>query len=195
MKDIYKNTDTNIDNLIETLQNNRHTIVQGVADSSRVIVEAIKEGRKILICGNGGSAAQSQHIAAEFIVRLRSEFTRGAYPAIALTTDTSIITASLNDFGIDEIFSRQIDALGKRGDILIAISTSGNSTNICVAIEKAKMKKMTVIGLLGKDGGKAKSIVNIPIVIKSESTLRIQEIHMNIGHTIVENVENILNEL
>ncbi|MDY6967320.1 MAG: SIS domain-containing protein [Spirochaetota bacterium] len=191
---LYKVANRNIDNLNKVLENSREEIVHGIVKSSNAIASSIKNGGKVIICGNGGSAAQSQHIAAEFVVRLQAEppLNREAYPAIALTTDTSILTASANDFGFQEIFARQIEALGRKGDILIVISTSGNSENVYKAARKATEMKIPVIGILGGDGGKLKEISTIPVIVSSCNTQRVQEIHMNIGHSIVENVEEIL---
>lgn len=152
-------------------------------------VNAIRNGGKIMFCGNGGSAADSQHLATEMVVRLSGEHDRGAYPALALTTDTSILTACGNDYGFDYIFARQIEALGQPLDILIAISTSGNSPNIVRAVESAKRKTITVIGLLGKDGGKLKNLVDIPLVVPSTDVQHIQESHIAIGHIMIGIIE------
>lgn len=151
---------------------------------SNCIKKALKKGNKILICGNGGSAADAQHFAAELVGRYKKD--RAALAAMALTTDTSIITAVGNDYGFEKIFSRQIEALGKKGDVLLVISTSGNSPNIIKAIETAKNKKMKIICLLGKDGGKVKGKSKMEIIIPSNETPRVQEAHEIILHTICE---------
>lgn len=151
------------------------------------IKETLKRGCKILLCGNGGSAADAQHIACEFIEKVKIK--RNPLPAIALTTDTSVLTAVSNDESFDEVFARQLIAIGKQGDCLIAISTSGMSPNIIRAIETAKEIGIYTIGLLGKGGGKAKDIVDLPIVIPSDETARIQESHITIGHIIAEIIE------
>ncbi len=146
--------------------------------------------RKILIAGNGGSAAQAQHFSAEIVATLHREKRRG-YPAIALTTDTSYLTAWLNDFGredLDGIFSRQVDALGSEGDIFFGISTSGNSQNIVQAIRKAKELGMKTIGLLGCDGGAIKSECDMALVVPSNDTATIQEVHTLLVHVICESV-------
>lgn len=153
------------------------------------IFNALNNKKKILICGNGGSAADSQHIAAELVIRMTKP-NRPPVAAIALTTDTSILTAGGNDIGFENIFSRQVEALGQEGDILIAISTSGNSENVNRAIEEAKRKKMTTIGFLGKDGGASKNLVDIPIVVPVNDTQRIQEGHITISHIICGIIEN-----
>jgi D-sedoheptulose 7-phosphate isomerase len=154
-----------------------------------VIVESYRNKKKMLLCGNGGSAADCQHIAAEFMIRLSRHIERPALPAIALTTDTSNLTAGGNDIGWENVFARSIEGLGNEGDILLAISTSGNSQNIIKAVEKAHEKKMIVVGLLGGSGGKLKNIVDIPIVVPSSNVQRIQEGHITIAHIICELVE------
>jgi len=152
-----------------------------------VIYNALKNGNKILICGNGGSAADSQHFAAEIVGRFKLE--RNGLPAIALTTDTSILTAIGNDYGFDKIFERQVEALGKEGDVLVGISTSGNSENVIKAVNKAKEMGIYTIGLLGKGGGKLKDIVDLALIAPSNNTARIQECHLTIYHVICEEVE------
>lgn len=154
-----------------------------------VISDTYRKGKKVLLCGNGGSAADSQHIATELMIRLSHKINRPALPAIALTTDTSNLTAGSNDLGFENVFARSIEGLGNEGDILIAISTSGNSPNIINAVEKAREKKMFVIGFLGGNGGKLKDKVDLPIVIPSENVQRIQEGHITIAHIICELVE------
>lgn len=148
--------------------------------------DAIKDGKKILFCGNGGSAADSQHLATEFMIRMSHDINRPAIGAIALTTDTSNITAGGNDIGFENIFARNVEGLGNEGDILVAISTSGTSPNVMKAVEMAKSKGMTTIGFLGKDGGKLIDMVDIPIVIPSNNTQRIQEGHITVGHILCE---------
>ncbi len=151
------------------------------------ILDRVKEGGKILICGNGGSAADAQHIAAELVGRFLLD--RKALPAIALTTDTSILTAVGNDFGFDAVFERQVEALGLKGDVLIGVSTSGNSENVVRAVLKAKQKGLLTVGFLGRDGGKLKELVDYPIVVKTFSTPRIQEVHITIGHVLCDFIE------
>ncbi|MBU1165992.1 D-sedoheptulose 7-phosphate isomerase, partial [Candidatus Micrarchaeota archaeon] len=142
----------------------------------------------LLICGNGGSAADAQHFAAELVGRYKKE--RKALPAIALTTDTSVITAISNDYGFEHVFSRQVEALSAGGDVLFLISTSGNSPNLLEAAKKAKTLGIKIIGLLGKGGGKLKSMCDHAIVIPSDNTPRIQEMHVLVIHMICESVEN-----
>jgi len=145
-----------------------------------VMAQAIHSGRKILICGNGGSAADAQHFAAELIGRFERE--RRAWPAVALTTDTSIMTAIGNDYGYETIFSRQVEGLGNPGDVLVCISTSGNSPNVLRAAEVAISKRMTTVGLLGKNGGLISQLAELSIVIPDSVTARIQEAHEFILH-------------
>lgn len=154
-----------------------------------LIIRAFNQKKKILLCGNGGSAADAQHLATEFVVRLSPNIKRPGLPAIALTTDTSTLTAGANDLGYDNVFARSVEALGNEGDVLIGISTSGNSESVNKAFAKAKEKKMVTIGLLGKDGGKSKSLVDLAIIVPANDTQRIQEGHITIGHIIFQQVE------
>jgi len=155
-----------------------------------VLSEVYSNGNKLLLCGNGGSAADCQHIATELMIRLSHHIQRPALPAIALTTDTSNLTAGGNDIGFENIFSRNVEGLGNKGDALIAISTSGNSGNIIKAVEMAHKKGMKVIGLLGGEGGKLKPLVDLPIIIPASNVQRIQEGHITVAHIICELVED-----
>ncbi len=163
-----------------------------ISQASKLIISTLISGHKILLCGNGGSAADCQHFAAELVIRYHKN--RRAYPAIALTTDTSILTAHPNDFSFDSLFSRQVEALGSEGDCLIAFSTSGNSENIIQASVTAKQKNMSIIGLMGEDGGRLKALVDMPIVIPSTTTARVQEAHMLIYHWWCEMVDEVPND-
>jgi D-sedoheptulose 7-phosphate isomerase len=163
-------------------------IVQAV----KVISECFNRGGKLLICGNGGSAADAQHIAAEFVVRLTHDLKRPGLPALALTTDTSLLTAAGNDIGFEQVFARQIEALGRENDVLLAISTSGNSANILQAIHMARNKKMNIIGLSGGTGGRMTANCDIAIVIPSTNVQHIQEGHIATGHLLCELVERSL---
>ncbi len=153
------------------------------------LIEVVKSGKKIMFCGNGGSAADSQHLATEFMIRLSHDVDRPAIPAIALTTDTSNLTAGGNDIGFENVFARSVDGLGNEGDALVCISTSGSSPNILKAAAKAREKKILTIGFLGKDGGKLKNECNCYVIIPSYNTQRIQEGHITIGHILCEIVE------
>jgi len=157
--------------------------------AGNLLIDTLKTGGKILLCGNGGSAADCQHIAAEFVVRYENE--RRALAAIALTTDTSILTASANDFNFDSIFSRQVEALGNRHDCLIAISTSGRSSNVIAAVKAALTKGMSVIGLTGCDESEISRLATTTIKVPSQVTARIQEAHIVIGHWWCAKVEDV----
>lgn len=154
-----------------------------------LLVSSFKRGNKLLLCGNGGSAADCQHIAAELVIRLSHDIKRPAIPAIALTTDTSNLTAGGNDIGFENVFARSVEGLGNNGDVLLAISTSGNSPNVIKAVLTAKSKGMHTIGFLGGTGGKLKSEVGQSIIIPSNNTQRIQEGHITAAHIICELVE------
>lgn len=158
-----------------------------IAKAAELCRHAIQNGGKLLFCGNGGSAADCQHLAAEIVGRFVKE--REGWPAIALTTDTSILTAVGNDYGYDAVFSRQTEALCNRGDVLFALSTSGNSGNIIAAVDKAKQKGGIVIGMTGKNGGKMSNLCNVNINIPCNTTARVQEAHILIGHIICELIE------
>ena len=154
-----------------------------------ILVNTFQNNSKLLLCGNGGSAADCQHIATELVIRLSHHIKRPALPAIALTTDSSNLTAGGNDIGFDNIFARSVEGLGNKGDTLLAISTSGNSENVLRAVNKAKEKEIKVIGLLGGSGGKLKDIVDLPVIIPSSNVQRIQEGHITVAHIICELVE------
>lgn len=153
-----------------------------ITEAATWIGAALHAGRKLLICGNGGSAADAQHLAAELTGRFETE--RRAYPAIALTTDSSALTAIGNDYGFDRVFSRQVEALAQPGDLLLVISTSGNSANLVTATEAAQTRGVRVIGLLGRDGGALGRSVDLPLVVGVPRTARIQEAHLVILHLL-----------
>jgi D-sedoheptulose 7-phosphate isomerase len=152
-----------------------------------LITDALVGGNKVLWCGNGGSAADSQHLAAELVGRFRRR--RSGLPSIALTTDTSILTAVANDFGYDEVFSRQVDALCQAGDVVVGISTSGNSKNVCAALQKAHQLKAFTVGLTGRNGGRMASLADVCIRVPSTDPARIQEAHILYGHILCEWIE------
>ncbi len=177
-----------IDRCIADSINAKKTIpAQEVEDACKRIIECYKRGGKIMICGNGGSAGDSQHMAGELVNRFLIE--RKPWACIALTTDSSILTAIGNDYSFDEVFSKQVEALGNKDDILLGISTSGKSRNVRRAIESAKINGIYTIGLLGKDGGDIAMECDLPIVIRINETPRIQECHILIIHMICEIVE------
>lgn len=158
-----------------------------IAELAERLIETFRIGNKLLIMGNGGSAADAQHFAGEIVSRFRME--RPALPAIALSTDTSILTAIGNDYGFERIFSRQVEALAVPGDAVIGLSTSGNSPNVQKALEVARQAGCTTIGLLGKDGGSIKSVCDIPLIIPSNDTPRVQEGHITVIHILCDLIE------
>jgi D-sedoheptulose 7-phosphate isomerase len=157
-----------------------------------LLAKTLQTGGKILLCGNGGSAADAQHIAAELVIRYRASVQRRALPAIALSVDPSIMTAGANDFGYDAVFARVVEALGRSGDALVGITTSGNSPNIVRAFEQAKSQGLATIGLLGNDGGKILPLSDASVIVPSHETARIQESHILVGHIWCEMIEEIL---
>lgn len=188
--------DTIIENALRESLSLKEAFVRQNADTLIALAETISRaflnGRKLMLCGNGGSAADAQHIAAEFVNRFQRQ--RAPLPALALTTDTSIITSVANDEGYAHVFSKQITALGKKADILIAISTSGKSENILSAIHTAREAGIYTVGLTGGDGGKMLPLVDLALIVESLSTPRIQEVHILAGHLVCELVEYILIE-
>lgn len=174
------------------------SVVQAVADRLQPsivdmgarMLAAVTRGRTLLFCGNGGSAADAQHLAAEYVVRFRRE--RRPVSAIALTTDTSVLTASGNDYGFEDVFARQVRALGRPGDLLVLHSTSGESENMLRAAGAARESEIETIGLLAKNGGRLASLVDLAVVVPTDSTARAQEIHMLIGHVVCDLIDRTL---
>ena len=164
--------------------------VETIERIAKAVTASLRKDGKLLIFGNGGSAADSQHIAAEFVGRFRRE--RRPLAAIALNTNTSTMTALANDYGYEFTFSRQVEALGREGDIVMGLSTSGNSKNVLLGIKKAKEKGLYTIGFSGRDGGELKSLVDLSFVVPSQKTARVQEAHIMIGHIICERVDELL---
>ena len=171
-----------------TIAKTIEVMIPSIEEASTLIVSTLKAGNKVLLVGNGGSAADAQHIAAELTGRYKSE--RKGLPAIALTTDTSALTAISNDFGYDRVFDRQVEALANEGDLLIGISTSGNSANILSALALAKELGCATLGMSGKNGGKMNDTCDLNLVIPSNDTPRIQEIHILIGHILCQAVDD-----
>ena len=185
------------DIIARALKQNQRTVEEFVTKNSsslmscaEVVSDAFRNSRKLMLCGNGGSAADAQHIAAEFVNKFQIE--RSPLPALALTTDTSIITSVANDNSFNDVFSRQIEALGAEGDVLLAISTSGSSRNILSALDIAKDRGIYTIGLMGAGGGEMLPLVDFALVVESNQTPRIQEAHILAGHIICELVEHLL---
>ena len=160
---------------------------ENIEKAANIIIASLKSGGKVLIFGNGGSAADSQHMAAELVGRFKKE--RKAMPAIALTTNTSILTALSNDYSYDICFKRQIEALGQKGDIAIGISTSGTAKNVIEAVNKSKEMGIETLAITGKDGGRLKDAADLSIIVKSNDTARIQETHILIIHILCELIE------
>ncbi len=169
----------NLRTLGELDQQMRHT-----ADA---LTECLRSGHKLLVCGNGGSAADAAHFATEFVVRFIQD--RPAYPALCLNSDAGLLTAAGNDYGFEEIFARQVAAFGRQGDVLICLTTSGNSANIQRALEEAKARDLTTIAFLGRDGGASKGTADLELLVRGETTARIQEAHMLLVHVLCEAVE------
>jgi D-sedoheptulose 7-phosphate isomerase len=173
---------------LQTIESCREDVLRAV----ELIADAYRHGGKVLLCGNGGSAADCQHLATELMIRLNHDLKRPAMGAISLCTDASNLTAGGNDIGFENVFARNVEGLGAAGDVLIGISTSGRSRNVMLAIERAKEKGLQTIALLGGSGGVMKGVCDVSIVVPSDNTQRIQETHITIGHIICESVEQML---
>jgi len=186
-----KNSDTAYLSKILTesaqLISNSDSLIPEIIECVNIITKSLKKGKKIILFGNGGSAADAQHIAAEFIGRFNLE--RKSLPAIALTTDSSILTSLSNDYSFETVFERQCESLVSKGDIIFGISTSGNSKNVLNGLKISKKLGGITIGLLGNEGGKIKKIVDYPLIVNSKSTPRIQEVHRVVSHLICDLVE------
>jgi D-sedoheptulose 7-phosphate isomerase len=165
---------------------------RSIAEAAEVIAGGFLSGGKLLLCGNGGSAADCQHMAAEFVSRFSKDLERRALPALALTTDTSFLTAFSNDCGFEGIFERQVEALGSAGDVLIGISTSGNSPNVIRAVETAKKRNIGTIALTGNGGGRLTAMADVVMAVPSADTQYIQEAHLAVEHILCELVESII---
>ena len=163
-----------------------------VAKAADLIEESLRAGNKLLVCGNGGSAADASHFATEFVVRFTKD--RPAYPAICLSGDGGLLTAAGNDYGFDEVFARQVAAFGLQGDVLICLTTSGKSRNVERALEEAKAHKLKTIAFLGRDGGSTIGMADVDLLVRSDSTARIQEAHQLLLHVLCETIESRLAE-
>ena len=172
----------------------RDTMIEQIEETVHLVADTFRNGGKILLAGNGGSAADAQHWAAEWVIRLSPDLDRPAMPAIALHTDTSALTAGANDLGYEKVFARQVEAFGQKGDLLILISTSGNSENLILATEAAKGKGAIALGILGKDGGKLAPNCDHTLIVPSNDTQRIQEMQEVVGHLLCELSERVLFE-
>ena len=178
--------DQAISGSIETLQLLKQ-IEAKVAKASDLIEQCLRAGNKLLICGNGGSASDAAHFATELVVRFAGD--RRAYPAICLTCDGGLLTAAGNDYGFDEIFARQVAAFGLEGDVLIVLTTSGNSKNVRRALEEAKSRKLKMIAFLGRDGGSTIGLADVDLLVRNDSTARVQEAHQLLLHVLCETIE------
>lgn len=172
----------------ETIEKTIEVMVPSIEEASKLVSQTLLNGHKVLLCGNGGSAADAQHIAAELSGRYKTE--RKGLPGIALTTDTSALTAIANDYGYHRIFDRQVEALANEGDLLIGISTSGNSANVISAFKLAKEMGCTTLGMSGRDGGAMNEACTLNLVVPSSDTPRIQEMHILIGHILCQAVDD-----
>ena len=181
-----------LEEMAATAQRAAQACADDVAAAAELLVNALLDGGKILLCGNGGSAADSQHLAAEFVSTLTVDNRRPAIPALALTTDTSILTAIANDFGFEGVFARQVEALGRAGDVLVGISTSGNSADVIRAFEQAQAQELRTIALTGQSGGALAPIADVAIRVPSTDTSHIQECHIAIGQLLAFMVEETL---
>ena len=159
-----------------------------VAKAADLIEESLRAGNKLLVCGNGGSASDASHFATEFVVRFTKD--RPAYPAICLSGDGGLLTAAGNDYGFDEVFARQVAAFGLHGDVLICLTTSGKSRNVERALEEAKARKLKTIAFLGRDGGSTIGMADVDLLVRSDSTARIQEAHQLLLHVLCETIES-----
>ncbi|HIP03182.1 MAG TPA: D-sedoheptulose 7-phosphate isomerase [Campylobacterales bacterium] len=173
---------------LETIQKSMDEIQSYIYTACVIVTDTLAHGNKVLLCGNGGSAADAQHIAAELTGRYKTE--RRGLPGIALTTDTSALTAIANDYGYDRVFDRQVEALAREGDLLIGISTSGNSKNVNNALKVAKELGCRTIGFSGRDGGGMSELCDVNIVVPSDDTPRIQEMHILIGHIMCQAIDD-----
>lgn len=192
MNSIQKLIESDILESISVKNNLLNTCTANIEKCGLILAEALKNGGKILFCGNGGSAADCQHLAAELVIRLRSSVNRPALPAMALTVDPSIMTAGGNDIGFENVFAREVEAFARNNDVLIGISTSGNSVNVIKAFEQAQKQNLKTIALLGCNGGKMSAMTDNKVIVPSQTTARIQESHIMIGHIWCEMIEEYL---
>jgi len=186
MSHISSNLDRAVHEAVQMLESLKNLEPQ-VSIAADLIGECFRTGNKLLMCGNGGSAADASHFATELVVRFTKD--RRALPAICLASDSGILTAGGNDYGFDKIFARQVEAFGQPGDVLICFTTSGNSKNVLLALEEAKVRKLKTISFLGRDGGSTAGMADVDLVVKNDSTARIQEAHQLLIHVLCEIIE------
>jgi D-sedoheptulose 7-phosphate isomerase len=178
-----------LEETVRTISGVTDACTEDIAQGARVLTASLRSGGKVLICGNGGSAADAQHLATELLVTFTRDRLRPSIPALALTTDTSVLTAVANDLGADRIFARQVESLGSPGDALIAISTSGTSSNVLAAVEEARSRGLAVVALTGASGGKLATMADVAIRVPSELTAHVQEAHLAIEHLLASLIE------
>ena len=191
MSDFSSKLNRAIDNSVQTLESLRNLEPQ-VSSAADLIEQCLRAGNKLLVCGNGGSATDASHFATELVVRFAKD--RRALPAICLASDSGILTAAANDYGFDQIFARQVAAFGVPGDVLICLTTSGKSKNLIRALEEAKARKLKTIAFLGRDGGSTIGIADVDLLVKSDSTARVQEAHQLLLHVLCEIIESRLDK-
>jgi D-sedoheptulose 7-phosphate isomerase len=192
MSDYASNFNRAISDAVRTLESLKN-LAQEITRATDLIDECLRAGNKLLMCGNGGSAADASHFATEFVVRFTKD--RRAFPAICLASDSGILTAAGNDYGFDEIFARQVAAFGVPGDVLICLTTSGKSKNVVRALQEAKARQMKTIAFLGRDGGSTVGIADLDLLVKSDSTARVQEAHQLLLHVLCEITESRLDKV
>jgi phosphoheptose isomerase len=191
MSDISSNLNESINTSVRTLESLKN-LEREVSRAADLIEQCLRAGNKLLVCGNGGSAADASHFATEFVVRFVKD--RRALPAICLASDSGILTAAGNDYGFDEVFARQVAAFGVAGDLLICLTTSGKSKNLIRALEDAKARKLKTIAFLGRDGGSTVGIADVDLLVTSDSTARVQEAHHLLLHVLCEIIESRLDK-
>jgi phosphoheptose isomerase len=191
MSDFFSNLDRAINDSVRTLESLKN-FEREVSRAADLIEQCLRAGNKLLVCGNGGSAADASHFATELVVRFAKD--RRAFPAICLASDSGILTAAGNDYGFDEIFARQVSAFGVPGDVLICLTTSGKSKNVMRALQEAKEHQMKTIAFLGRDGGSTVGIADLDLLVKSDSTARVQEAHQLLLHVLCEIIESRLDK-
>jgi D-sedoheptulose 7-phosphate isomerase len=191
MSDFSSNLNSAINESVRTLESLKN-LEREVTRAADLIEQCLRAGNKLLVCGNGGSAAEASHFATELVVRFAND--RRAFPAICLASDSGILTAAGNDYGFDEIFARQVAAFGVPGDVLICLTTSGKSKNLVRALQEAAARQMKTIVFLGRDGGSTVGIADLDLVVKSDSTARVQEAHQLLLHVLCETIESRLHK-
>jgi len=181
-----------LDTAADTMRRLAEAGLNDIVAAADLLVTSLRGGGKLLICGNGGSAADAQHLATELVSTLTIDNRRPSIPAVALTTDTSLLTAIANDFGVEEVFERQVESLGRDGDVLIAISTSGNSANVIRAAERARLQGLGIVALTGGSGGKLAPLADVAVLVHSDVTAHIQESHLAVEQLLAALVEDAL---